>query len=45
MAKERVVWEEVMHLMYSNMMEKTVGSTTTTTTTTLKNFLEVLAAY
>ena len=42
MAKERVVGEEVMHLMYSNMMEKTVGSTTTTT---LKNFLEVLDAY
>ena len=44
MAKERVVWVEVMRLMYSNMMEKTVGSTTATTTT-LKNFLEVLAAY
>ncbi len=44
MAKERVVWEEVMRLMYSNMMEKTVGSTNTTTTT-LKNLLEVLAAY
>ena len=43
MAKERVVWEEVTGLMYSNMMEKTVGSTTSTTT--LKNFLEVLAAY
>ena len=41
MAKERVAWEEVMRLIYSNQLEKTVGSTTTT----LKNFLEVLAAY